>query len=182
MKILDLDKTYLISDTHFFHENIIRFCGRPFESVKEMHNTIIERWNATIPDDAWVIHAGDVQMKGDKIKVGNIIRRLKGRKILIKGNHDTWSNRTYYEMGFEQVIDFPIYIGHGTIISHQPLIDPGVFLNIHGHTHEKNVEDDTRYYNVSCEQNNYTPELLRDIFVKFDKKIVDYERKRIEFL
>lgn len=31
---------YFIADTHFFHENIILACDRPFSNVEEMNNTI----------------------------------------------------------------------------------------------------------------------------------------------
>ena len=45
------ENLFFTSDTHFFHEGIIKFCNRPFESVEEMNETLIRNWNETVPKD-----------------------------------------------------------------------------------------------------------------------------------
>lgn len=47
----DKDKLFFTSDTHFFHRNIIKYCDRPFETVKEMNEDLITLWNTTVPKD-----------------------------------------------------------------------------------------------------------------------------------
>lgn len=50
---------FFTSDTHFWHENIIKFCNRPFSSVEEMNDTIIENWNKVVGENDIVFHLGD---------------------------------------------------------------------------------------------------------------------------
>ena len=52
-----MSKTFFIADTHFNHEQIINICKRPFKSVEEMNNSLIERWNDTVRDcdRVWVL-------------------------------------------------------------------------------------------------------------------------------
>lgn len=79
---------YLTSDTHFGHANVIKYCNRPFSSVEEMDETLIDNWNKTVkPNDA-VWHLGDFAFYRDPEKIINILRRLNGNKFLIFGNHD----------------------------------------------------------------------------------------------
>ena len=37
--------TYFTADTHFGHQNVIRFCDRPWQTAEEMDEAMIERWN-----------------------------------------------------------------------------------------------------------------------------------------
>ena len=60
------DKVWFTSDTHFWHDNIIRFCNRPFESVVEMNEELIRRWNETVPADGVVFHLGDFSFGGQR--------------------------------------------------------------------------------------------------------------------
>ena len=53
------ENLFFTSDTHFFHEGIIRFCNRPFGSVEEMNETLIRNWNEKVPEDGTVFHLGD---------------------------------------------------------------------------------------------------------------------------
>jgi len=74
---------YFTSDTHFDHENIIKYCNRPFKDVNHMNESMIENWNNTVNDTDTVMHLGDFSFKSDKF-----INRLNGNITLIKGNHD----------------------------------------------------------------------------------------------
>ncbi len=81
------EKIYFCADPHFNHESIIKFCNRPFSSVKEMNETLIKNWNAVVPDDGIVFLVGDVGF-GESSELRSIINRLKGKIYLIPGNHD----------------------------------------------------------------------------------------------
>ena len=80
-------RVFVIADTHFWHKNIIDYCDRPFNSVEEMNSTLIKNWNKTVTNNDIVIHLGDVGL-GPKEKIAPIVQSLKGRKILVMGNHD----------------------------------------------------------------------------------------------
>lgn len=77
-----------IADTHFFLERIIsEKGGRPFSSVEEMNNFMIKQWNSVTEENDTVIIIGDFS-SGDGERTNEILKKLKGKKILIKGNHD----------------------------------------------------------------------------------------------
>lgn len=78
---------YYISDMHFGHENVLTFDRRPFQSVEEMAETIVSRWNARITNEDTVYVLGDAFWKGEAQSM-EIFRRLNGHKHLICGNHD----------------------------------------------------------------------------------------------
>lgn len=78
--------TWFTSDHHFSHDNIRRHCGRPFSTLHEMNSTLVERWNSRVRDGDTVYHLGDFGWNPSTAEV--ILRRLNGRIILIKGNHD----------------------------------------------------------------------------------------------
>lgn len=73
---------------HFSHENIIRFCKRPFSSVEEMDETIIRNWNAKVKPGDRVYHCGDFCF-GNREDILKMTRRLHGHIILVEGNHDS---------------------------------------------------------------------------------------------
>lgn len=83
-------KTFVTSDTHFGHENIIRYCNRPFGSTSQMNEAMIERWNARVGVEDSIYFLGDFAMgRGvDEVFVRTIINQLNGFKIMILGNHD----------------------------------------------------------------------------------------------
>lgn len=81
-------KLFFISDTHFFHKNIIKLCDRPFKDVDDMNNTIIHNWNNIIPKDGIVFHLGDFSYRGDLKAIKQLIPKLNGKIHLIFGNHD----------------------------------------------------------------------------------------------
>ena len=85
----DKDKLFFTSDTHFFHRNIIKYCDRPFETVKEMNEDLITLWNATVPEDGTVFHLGDVSLTANPKDLNDLLHKLNGNKYLIIGNHES---------------------------------------------------------------------------------------------
>ena len=81
---------YLTSDLHLFHKSFI-YEPRGFHSAEEMNAAIEKNWNELISDDDDVYILGDLIFKGENNSLDDamaIVRRLKGKKHLILGNHD----------------------------------------------------------------------------------------------
>lgn len=98
----DPDKVWFTSDTHFCHENIVKFSGRPFADAAEMNGELIRRWNETVPEDGIVFHLGDFCQGGSR-QWNEILYRLHGKIYLILGNHDLRNIRQGYIQRFELV-------------------------------------------------------------------------------
>ena len=130
-------KRWVISDTHFNHANIIRYCDRPFNSVEQMNEELIKRWNNTVAKDDIVYHLGDFAF-GNKEQLASILMRLNGRIRLIMGNHDHKKWKDYLECGCDRVYEGPIILDNWAILSHHPhfvnLQMP--YINIYGHVHD----------------------------------------------
>lgn len=84
----DADCVLFTSDTHFGHAAVINLCSRPFTSVDEMDQEMIERWNAAVRPSDTVWHLGDFAHKCRPDRINWIFSRLNGTKHLIVGNHD----------------------------------------------------------------------------------------------
>ena len=78
---------YYISDLHLGHLNVIRLDGRPFESLEEMEVEIMRRWNERVTPQDTVYIIGDFCWQTSNAWI-DILKQLKGRKVLIRGNHD----------------------------------------------------------------------------------------------
>lgn len=96
------DKLFFTSDTHFGHENIMKFTTRKFDTIEDMNDYIIERWNEVVPEDGVVIHCGDVSWRGKEYTEG-IIKKLNGKIILIQGNHDNIKICTIFDEYYDMV-------------------------------------------------------------------------------
>jgi calcineurin-like phosphoesterase family protein len=82
----DLDRVFVVSDPHFFHDKIIGYCQRPFCDGEEMNAEMIRRWNETVPPDADVWVLGDFTTDPQKLR--KLVPKLNGRLHLVTGNHD----------------------------------------------------------------------------------------------
>jgi calcineurin-like phosphoesterase family protein len=166
-------KTYIISDTHFSHFNIIKYCNRPFKTAEEMDTVMINNWKNTVKNKDTIWHLGDVAMgeMKDENKLSNLIHSLPGYKKLILGNHDKQDINFWREVGFDEVYPYPVIIEKFFILSHD-----NIFLNenyplhnIHGHLHDKIINSKC-YTNVSVECIGYKPidleELIKNIIEK----------------
>lgn len=88
-----MGKTFVIADTHFGDASIIRAIGRPFDSIEEMDNFMIEKWNSVVSKDDDIIVVGDflaLPKENKKEYVFDILSKLNFKNIeLVMGNHDT---------------------------------------------------------------------------------------------
>lgn len=82
-------KYFFTADAHLGHKNIIKYCNRPFDSVDEMDNEIINRHNSIVTKEDTVIYGGDFTLT-KKGAAQNYIDRLNGKHIFLKGSHDHW--------------------------------------------------------------------------------------------
>lgn len=126
--------TWIISDTHFFHENIGRYCNRP----ENWQHLIIKNWNDRVSTQDTVLHLGDFALgkKSNFILLTNI---LKGKLYLIQGNHDRVS-QSFCETNSMTLFKNPIHLELADkiklIFSHRPILplEDG-WVNLHGHIH-----------------------------------------------
>lgn len=94
---IDPENTWVVSDTHFGHDNIVGFCHRPEDHEQAM----IAEWRKAVPDDATVLHLGDLCYKGNGRFKNITAKELTGaRKLLIMGNHDRQRYSFYKQSGF----------------------------------------------------------------------------------
>ena len=166
---------WLASDHHIDHENIIRFCGRPFHDVVEMNQKMLALHNETVKPQDHVYFLGDVTLrrggKVDREWFINEVKRYHGHKRLILGNHDHLPTKTYLEAGFEKI--YGTWRGLGSfIMSHIPLHPTSLgsaSANVHGHIHQNHsptpvlyIDKEGRlkskpYINVCLEATGYRP-------------------------
>jgi calcineurin-like phosphoesterase family protein len=179
-------RSWFISDTHFGHENIIKYSNRPFANADEMDAALIANWNAAVAEDDHIYHLGDVTMRrGGRVEQAAFIRfmrRLNGHKRLLLGNHDHFPIDCYLQV-FEK-----IYGTHrqadGILLSHFP-IHPGSIgsatANVHGHIHTNPAPPPCQwmdkqqklhtvpYINISVENTDYCPISLEALKVRIEE-------------
>lgn len=188
-----MGKIFYISDLHFGHANIIRFDKRPFNSVNEMDEVLINNWNKVVTNEDTVMILGDFcwRLEEEWIK---ILDRLNGNKQLIRGNHDLKSMSKELKSKFQDVKDYKEIKDNGrrVLLSHYPNpfyrgdYNPDIVC-LYGHVHttiendfmehlkEYIKENDNRsnskhkcqFYNVGCMMPwmDYTPRTLDEILV-----------------
>ena len=150
---------YFIADTHFNHGNIIKYCNRPFKDSKEMNEYIINRWNSVVTKDDIVYHWGDVGF-GTTEELKQIIGRLNGTKILIRGNHDFRRGANgWKEVGFVEVYRKRLIL-ENLVLTHEPIEINEKYINIFVHIHDKPLDEKFNKENhicVSCDVIDYIP-------------------------
>jgi calcineurin-like phosphoesterase family protein len=78
---------WFTSDHHFGHENIIKFCDRPFKNVAEMDSRLTGRWNNVVSINDTVYHLGDFVLGGIDQFV-SYASQLNGQIKILPGSHD----------------------------------------------------------------------------------------------
>lgn len=89
---------FFTADEHYGHSNIIEYCNRPFDNIKNMDSIIIENHNSIVSKNDCVIHAGDFSLLNNIKDVHDkYINKLNGHHIFIMGSHDYWLKSTKYQ-------------------------------------------------------------------------------------
>jgi calcineurin-like phosphoesterase family protein len=175
---------YFTADTHFCHDNIIRLCQRPFANVDEMNQALIDNWNSLVSDRDEIYILGDFMFKGKAGEANGLLQSLKGRKYLIKGNHDRFlDDGSFNTSAFEWIKDYHVllYEKRKFVLFHYPILEwDGFFHNaIHlfGHVHNggNNPAYQERFnilggkaINVGVDVNNFYPVSILDVIQMAD--------------
>ncbi len=173
MHMINVSKNYwVISDTHWMHENILTFKDkndrliRPeFSSVQEMDELMIQNWNKDIRYNDSVYHLGDVTIGNYEKFCTKIAPRLMGKKRLVIGNHDRLKGTRLMDY-FEKVALWMSLDQFNVIMTHIP-IEERFFRgkcthNIHGHLHDKSLKSPL-HANICVEQTGYKPVNMEEI-------------------
>lgn len=173
-----INMIWVTSDSHFNHANILKYEpeSRPFVSIPAMNEEIIKRWNSVVGKEDTVIHCGDFFM-GQLTSIDEILGRLNGHIILVRGNHDTPARiQKYKEHGIDvRDIYYLKYKGRFFIFCHFPLFNEEFFRMVrednsevilcYGHVHHnapKGYKDGA--YHVGVDTNDLTPVSLDQIW------------------
>ena len=187
----DMNRMWLTSDTHWSHSNILKYCVRPWDTVEEMNQALIDNWNSVVGPDDHVYHLGDFCF-GNVEKWNAILEPgvLNGHIHLILGNHDPtrlyrngvhigrFSEITYQKLLF--VDGWTVYLNHFPFLDFSNNIDYKT-CQFYGHTHENPFTTGTmnnerlsmvqwNQYNVGVDNNNYTPISWSDAIGKIIEK------------
>ncbi len=140
---------YYISDLHFFcssqtKDGAVNYDNRPFQNIAEMHDFILKRWNEKITNGDTVYILGDIALRGKNDALIALVAQLKGRKVLIEGNHDDLTDLRYKQL-FVEICDYKEITDHyeqqaqKLVLCHYPILmwkgqHKGTIL-LYGHTH-----------------------------------------------
>lgn len=165
---------WFISDLHWAHKNVINYCNRPYSSVEEMNEAIVNNWNAVVKSEDIVYVLGDLCLNPKWADL--FVPQLNGTKILIPGNHDAqfaWKGkvqkgltRALEVQGFKEVhqtLKITLKDGKKALLSHLPYSSP------------EGTKYDDRYIEYRPVQKHSTDNLLHGHvhcrYVKFNNMI-----------
>lgn len=180
------ENLYFTADSHFNHANIIKFCNRPFNSVEQMNETLIDNWNQVVGKDDIVFHLGDFCL-GGAAEWTKLLDRLNGKIYLILGNHDLKNIRQGFIQRFEHVaLQMFITVDKQKMyLSHYPfLCFEGGYNDIwqlfgHVHTRKNNTGIDAErlqylyptQYDVGVDNNNFKPVSFEEVKAIIDRQV-----------
>ena len=193
IKPLELDSLkqgiWFTSDLHFYHRNIMNYCNRPWKTVEEMNEALINNWNSVVKDGDIVFNLGDFAFASNS-KWKELLEKLKGKHYLIIGNHDVsrYPGTKIMEL-FERVeqqillkIDEQyVYLNHYPFLCYGGSYRNNAVWQLFGHVHSSPNSsglDDSRLihlfpyqYDVGVDNNNYTPISWNQVKDKINQQI-----------
>lgn len=178
-----IENVFFVSDTHFNHSNIIKYCNRPFKNTEEMNEVLIKNWNEKVPKNGLVYHLGDFAW-GSISRWEQIREQLNGEIILIFGNHDEHfiNNKRIYKLFKEVTPQKKIWLGKTCIyMNHYPFLCFGgaykgldAIWQLFGHVHscpglnmgldqQRLIHCFPTQYDVGVDNNNFTPLSFKEV-------------------
>jgi calcineurin-like phosphoesterase family protein len=146
-------KYWFVADEHYDHTAIIKYCNRPFDTVGEMNQIIIDNHNSVVSKEDVVIHAGDFTW-GNATRAKELIKQLSGNHVFLRGSHDKWLPRSYHEI-WEKRIDKQVIV----VCHYAMRVWPRSHYNswqLHGHSHGR-LKSIGKQYDVGVDNNNFYP-------------------------
>jgi calcineurin-like phosphoesterase family protein len=168
---------YFTADTHFSHKNILKYENRPFQSVEEMNEKMIEKWNMKVTNSDQIYILGDFFFgKGQDAE--GLIKRLNGQKFLIRGNHDSFLRDKFNTSLFGWIKDYFV-LRHNNlkfVLFHYPIqvwdCKHHGAIHLYGHVHSNKENHHPllvelgNAYNVGADVNNFEPISLDEVLQK----------------
>ena len=169
-----MSNIWFTSDHHFGHANIIKYSNRPFASVEEMDETMINRWNERVGIDDEVYHLGDVGLASPN-KLLRVLNELNGTIYLIKGNHE--ASALACSKRFEWIKDYhellvPDTDAHGgerlIILMHYAMrvwnVSHHGSWHLYGHSHGSLPDNEASLsFDVGVDCHNFYPLSYQDV-------------------
>lgn len=173
-----------MSDTHFGHKNIIKYCNRPFKDLQEMHSKMIENWNNKVGPNDVVFHLGDFAFISDQKKLNDLVHSLNGSIHLIPGNHDDDASMFKHTalngkvVVHPQLMEAKIQVEDEKlrfVFCHYPMVvwnkSHHGAMHLYGHCHNTLPDNpNSLSIDVGVDCHNYEPIALDDVLVKMYKK------------
>jgi calcineurin-like phosphoesterase family protein len=163
--------TFFTSDTHFYHKKIIKYCDRPFFSIEDMNEYLIDSWNSVVKNGDIIYHLGDFAFCG-RATLKSIIKKLNGRICLCMGNHDKYSDTIYFESGIKEILrslNSRKINGNYFVLCHYAMRvwhrSNRCSFHCYGHSHG-NLEEYENSYDVGVDNNNFIPISYDDLIEK----------------
>jgi len=164
---------YLVSDLHLDHDNIIDYCDRPFSSVEEMNERLVERWNTVIDSTDEVLYGGDLTIRSSAAALLDWLNELNGEIVFLLGNHDGTVLEGLDQVQFVEEFRFE-HRGVPFHTIHDPADSPSNWKGwlLHGH-HHNNWPDQFPFVDHDTQRVNFSVELL-DYRPLATDRLVDY--------
>lgn len=168
------NSVFFTSDNHWGHQNVIKYCNRPYTSVEQMDEDLIVKWNETVGKDDHIYILGDIFFCNAE-RAEHVLRRLNGVKTLIYGNHDKTirSNKhlqSYFAGGCHDLLEKSFKVGDDKIkivMCHYAMkVWNGSHygsLMLYGHSHGTLPDDGSRSMDVGVDAHGMKPVSIENV-------------------
>lgn len=182
------ENRFITSDLHFGHKNILEFDGRPYSSIEEHDEALIQNWNSLVRKQDRVYCLGDMFWYHQKDKIIETLGRLNGKIRLVRGNHDELVDKPGIRERFEKIENLSFlklkgegvanpggklyvtlchYAMHRWLNSHRP-----DSWHLYGHSHGQLADRGNLSFDVGIMQSHYHP-IPWEVLVKVMKNRID---------
>ncbi len=178
-----MSNVWFSSDLHFGHENVIKYSNRPFSSVEEMNEGLIQNHNSLVKPGDTYYHLGDFAFAPQEF-IQKTLRRMNGNKIFVAGNHDKPKNFTglvgqFRSDWFGKVGNLRVHMYHYPVEAWNGAYHGTVHL--HGHSHGSTDNTGKLRFDVGVDCFNMYPVGLEDLEKLVAKRTEEMKEAGIDF-